>query len=129
MKRILIIATACAVVAAAPAANAQAERLRPGQMKVTSAGLDLATADGAELMLGRLQRAAVWACGERPLISPLAPHAVRQFGTCRTRVLARLVAELDQPVVTSRFATRSDWSVRLASRGPAPILSSWRKAR
>jgi UrcA family protein len=110
----LLIVAALSAGALAPAAHA-APDVRTVSVRVTSAGLDLASEAGAAVYLKRLARAANEACGGQPDYSPLATSGAKRFEACRGRALSAAVAQSASPLVQRQYAATQD-DLRLARK-------------
>jgi UrcA family protein len=72
-------------------------------LKVTSAGLDLSSDDGAHVMLKRLTVAARQACGVEAEFDALRAGL---FQVCYNRALSHAVLALNQPMVTHLYVAQ-----------------------
>lgn len=75
---------------------------RPTAVEVPVSGLDLNRPGDAAMMLGRLDNAALVACGASPFSLREYKMAVRGSG-CYAKGLSRAVGELDAPALTALF--------------------------
>jgi UrcA family protein len=100
MKTPLLFALALA--AAAPVATA-AHADRPTAVAVRFNDLDLNNRTDAAIMLGRLDDAAMQACGADPFSSLREYRMSIRSSRCYARSLSRAVSELDAPEVTAMF--------------------------
>jgi UrcA family protein len=89
------------VLAALPGA-ALAEPISTRAVAVTTAGLDVATPEGAAAMLKRARAAAERGCGE----SPRWDRYSDDYRRCRAETTAALVARIDAPLVTALLTGR-----------------------
>ena len=71
-------------------------------LRVSYAGLDLAHQPGAGVMLRRLDRAALTACGASPFSFRDVQNEVRASG-CYQHSMDRAVADLSAPTVTAAY--------------------------
>ncbi|WP_372781772.1 UrcA family protein [Phenylobacterium sp.] len=109
-RHLALFAAAAAVMAAlsCPASAARADpRSETVSIRVSSEGLDLTTAAGADHFLDRLSKAAILACGA-PDFSPLMKDARRDLRHCRAVALAGAAARSRWPLVPRRFAARPE---------------------
>lgn len=91
---------ALAFLAATHASAAEAPR--PVTVRVWHADLDLATEQGARILLRRLAGSAREACEH--VESPLFPRARAYAHRCRRKVIERALETLDQAEVTRTYA-------------------------
>jgi len=89
-----------ALMALALAAPAVAAPLETRFIAVSPAGLDLASPGGALAMAGRLDRAAVRACGASPFSARDVQAEVRR-SACYREAMDRALAALDAPAVNA----------------------------
>jgi UrcA family protein len=75
-----------------------------GRSVVHYADLNIATEQGAKIMLQRIERAATKACGGRPTFSSYTGSLDNTFGECRDRAIQRAVKQLDAPMLTRIYA-------------------------
>jgi UrcA family protein len=75
---------------------------RPTAIEVPVSGLDLNQPGDAAVMLGRLDNAALEACGASPFSLREYKMAVRDSG-CYAQGLSRAVGKLDAPALTALF--------------------------
>ena len=87
-----------ALMALALAAPAFASPTETRAIAVSPAGLDLSSADGARIMAGRLDRAALSACGASSFSVRDVQVEVRR-SACYRDALDRALATLDAPAV------------------------------
>jgi UrcA family protein len=100
MKTPLLFALALAV--AAPVAAAAHED-GPMTVEVRYGDLDLNKPDDAAIMLGRLNEAALQACGAAPFESLREYRLTIRHSRCYVRSLSRAVGELNSPTLTAAF--------------------------
>jgi UrcA family protein len=100
MKTPIIIALALA--AAAPVAM-PAYADRPTAVEVRYGDLDLNRSTDAAIMLGRLDKAALQACGAFPFSSLREYRLAIRGSRCYANGMRRAVAELNAPAVTSLY--------------------------
>lgn len=106
-----------AVIWAAAAGTAQAQPALPRAEAVSIADLDLSTADGARVLLKRLDVAAQRACGGEPVKSPLFPREPGLFEKCVKDAVSTAVRQADQPVLMAIHQEQSlSGGMTLASR-------------
>jgi UrcA family protein len=106
----LSIAAASILTASAPAnAQPQDDAIR---VTVSYGDLNLARADGAKVLLQRIQAAADRACGEAPDVRLMSRRAF--YDACRAHAVAAAVTDVGSPTLTAMAgpATRT----RLADR-------------
>jgi UrcA family protein len=118
MSRYLI---ACAGVVALLATSAAANAEPPVtvvQAHVPYGDLDLATTEGAQVMLGRIHVALERLCAQP--VSPLLPRAAAEAYRCRTSLMARSVAQLNAPAVTHEYARTSSTAPALLAAAELP---------
>ena len=78
-----------------------------GRSIVQYADLDIATEQGAKILLVRIELAAKKACGGHPTFSTYTGSLDNTFEQCRDLAVQRAVKQLGSPVVTRIFsATR-----------------------
>ena len=109
MTRIIAFAFAALTLAAAGAPSATAETKT--SLKVSYAGLNLASPADAWTMLNRLQKASRKACHTANLRTPEEQEWAQ---ACMSETMARAVASLNAPMVTSLFMDPN--RARMASR-------------
>jgi UrcA family protein len=97
-KSSLITVAALAVLGSVTSSRVAIAQEKPG-VKVRYADLDLTTAAGAKVMLGRIRMAAKEACGWAPPNNDLAAQPI--FRQCVGGATSRAVATLDSPLVTA----------------------------
>jgi UrcA family protein len=90
------------LAAAAPLATAAAAD-RPTAVEVRFSDLDLNNPNDAAVMLGRLDDAALEACGAAPFESLREYQLAIRDSRCYAHSLSRAVAELNAPAVTAVF--------------------------
>ena len=83
------------------------------QMRVTSAGLNLSQSADAQAMLGRIEEAALNACGASKFSFAQVREATRA-GDCYKSAMSNAVSSLGAPVVTSLYqaATARTYAAR-----------------
>ncbi len=86
------------------AAPAFAQVETPAAVTVRADDLDLSTAQGAQRMLRRLERAADRVCGLS--IANSFPSQRDEFRSCRAATIATSVNQLGAPEVSAQFAER-----------------------
>jgi len=103
------------------AAGAQPPAAIRGDAVVRYSDLDLTTANGARVMLARIERAAAEACGRSPRLR--APHSAQirflmaDYRECREQAVAQAVTSLKAPAVSRLYAqTRRNGAARFAGR-------------
>lgn len=119
MTRYRMMACAGLAALAASSATAQAAPVTVVEARVPYGDLDLASTDGARVMLGRIHTALVRLCAQP--VSPLLPRAAAEAYRCRTSLMARTVAQLNAPAVTAEYARASSASptvLAAAQAGP-----------
>jgi len=94
---------AIAALAAAIAGPAAAESLTTS-IAVSPAGLDLSSASGAAVMAGRIDRAALRACGASGFSARDVQAEVRA-SACYSQAVGHATTALNAPAVTAAFAT------------------------
>ena len=99
-----LLASSLGLLAAAAAGPATAQTTRSfiiEQVKVPHGDLDLATKDGADVMLDRLASAASDACGRKPRIAAdtLWPSKRHIYRLCRVAAIDDATLTLDAPLV------------------------------
>lgn len=72
-------------------------------MKVSTADVDLNTAQGATTLFDRIDAAARAVCGES---ADMSPARAKVFATCRARAVHYAVKEVDAPQLTQFAAAR-----------------------
>jgi UrcA family protein len=93
-------AVAWAVTVTTGAATAQTTApAAPAAVHVVYSDLDLATVQGANILLKRIDLAAQDACGGEPSHSPLLPRAVAHFDQCVEAAVNDAVARVGEPLV------------------------------
>lgn len=103
--------------AAAGTAQAQTQPALPRAEAVSIADLDLSTADGARVLLKRLDIAAQRACGGEPVKSPLFPREPGLFEKCVKEAISTAVRQADQPMLAAIHEEQSlSGGMTLASR-------------
>lgn len=100
----LLVASALAALAFAT--SAAAGPLATTSIAVSPAGLDLSTAAGAVAMAGRLDRAAVRACGASSFSVRDHQEAVRR-STCYRDAMGEASSALDAPAVSAALRERA----------------------
>jgi UrcA family protein len=111
MTRMIASVLAALALAGMAAPGALAEKSKTVSIAVSYADLNLATADGAKSMLGRLKQASKRICGRPVSHSPAERRLVQ---ACVNEVLNRSVNQLNAPMVTAMFWDSSRF--QLASR-------------
>ena len=108
--RISILALAAAATFAlslAARADASADGSRTfnrSRSVVQYADLDIATEQGAKILLLRIERAARKACGGHPTFSSYTGALDNTFMDCRDKAVQRAVIRLGSPTVTRMYA-------------------------
>jgi len=93
------------VLATAASAHAESSRVVVLKAPVSYRAADLATPQGATILLNRVDHLALRMCrggSSSPLDHPISS----QIEACRAKAVARAVAELDAPLVTAAYADR-----------------------
>jgi len=113
---------------ALPHTATQGERI--ASINVPVSDLDLQDDADVQVLLGRLERAAVKACGGNPRFHPsydLVPrYTIQVFRSCQHDAIARAVATIDAPKVTVAFeaaskqAAKDGWAHLTHSSDAAP---------
>jgi UrcA family protein len=89
---------------------------RLASIKVRVADLDLRNDAHVQMLLGRLEQAAVKACGGNPKSHrsyELMPHyTTKVFRDCQHDAIARAVATIDAPKLSAAFAAASRQAVK-----------------
>lgn len=80
---------------------AQAQTAASPATTVSYADLDLSTADGARVLLKRINAAAKEACGPAPVMSPLTPVAATLHERCIAQAADKAVAEVNAPLLAA----------------------------
>ncbi len=75
-----------------------------GRSAVQYGDLDIATEQGAKIMLVRIERAARKACGGRPTFSAYTGSLDHTFEECRETAVQRAVKQLGAPMVTRMYS-------------------------
>ncbi len=101
------VALFAAVVVAAPAFAQEGDVLPSA--RVSRAGVDLASPEGAKMALARIEYAADDVCGGRP--DSRALDRAPAFAKCRAAAVAGAVKSLDRPLLS-----------RLAAGAPSPLV-------
>jgi UrcA family protein len=84
---------------------------------VTYGDLDLATTEGAQALLKRIDLAAKRICGPEPSHSPLEPRAAAYYRDCVTASADAAVARVGSPVMQALHEdTQSTGSTAIAAR-------------
>lgn len=76
------------------------------QLRVSYAGLDIHSRDGARLLLGRLEQAAEAVCGTEP--TPLDIEGTHAYHACRDTALKNAVAAVGSPELAALYDGRPD---------------------
>lgn len=100
--KLLAVSALFAMIAVAPATAATVTT----SIAVSPAGLDLGSAGGAALMAGRIERAAVRACGASAFSVREYQAAVRQ-SACFRDAVAGAEAHLNAPAVSAALRERA----------------------
>lgn len=108
MKRVLMMAGAALAFGAAFPAQAQPQQDR---MIVRLTGLQLDGDGGAQIALKRIENAAATFCP-----APAQRFFDRDNAQCRAEMTVRAVDQLNAPLVTALYQTRSASRILLASR-------------
>ena len=131
MKTRLLASALLAVLAASPVAANDTRSLIIEQVTVQHGDLDLATPEGADTMLGRLQDAASEACGGRPrsmVSDPLGPVRQRAYRLCRVSAIDAATLTLNAPAVRAVWLEH-DEAVRFAREARQETSDLLRLAR
>ena len=96
-KLITTFAAVAMIVGAVPAYAAN----EAGVFTVSTAGLDMQSAAGAKIMLGRIQTAAGAYCGTAPVIADLGATAA--WKQCVKDAVANAVSQLKAPMVSVAY--------------------------
>lgn len=111
MFRKLGLTFAAALTLAAITNAAQAEEYITQQVSITYPASQLDTADGAAALLGRIDTAAVEACGGKPFMQrmySLAPGAVKQeYNKCHAKAVGDAVVSVGSPMLTGVYAQKN----------------------
>jgi UrcA family protein len=75
-----------------------------GRSVVQYADINIATEQGAKLMLVRIERAARKACGGHPTFSSYTGSLDDTFEECRDKAVQRAVEQLGAPLVTRMYS-------------------------
>ena len=100
MTRMFASVLTALALAGMAAPGALAEKGHTVSVAVSYADLNLASADGAKLMLSRLKQASKKVCG-RPVTH--APAERRLVQACVKETMGRSIAKLNAPMVTALF--------------------------
>jgi UrcA family protein len=107
-RSLLLSAMLVVSVTIAQSALALSHAERVASIAVPFSDLDLRNDADAQVLLGRLQRAAFKACGGSPRFHPsysLMPrHTAAVFAQCRRDAIAKAVATIDAPKLASALA-------------------------
>ncbi len=103
MSRLFKTVCVAALLSVAPLASVAADPVLPASIAVRSSDLDLATVEGAQTMLRRIERAAERVCGQS--VAQRYPATRRAFETCRRATIASAVDGLNAPLVESQPAS------------------------
>jgi len=105
-----------ALLAAVVAAGANAAQPNPDAVtvRVSVADLNLASQQGAAVALRRIRRAAGSICGEQPAAVDLKRRAL--YDSCMRSTVGKVVASLDNPLVTAQYSGRASTAPEVASR-------------
>ena len=105
--KVLLIAGALLALAAPAAAGVHPAKDQPDVLSTTVryGDLDLNRTAGADMVLGRIARAARDVCGEAPAPRDLAKRA--RYRACLATATDTAVARIDAPVVTARHQGRN----------------------
>jgi UrcA family protein len=76
--------------------------------------LNLSNAAGLNTLMSRLNRAAIHACGERPIATDEFQRV--QFGICFDAAVGNAVADVGNPDLTALWKARNDIASQLANR-------------
>jgi UrcA family protein len=106
---LLITTTLPAIALASAASQPLADRPeRVGSITVTYHDLDLRKEADAEVLLGRLERAAKTACGGNPKMNRayevIPRYTVEVFRQCRLEAVTRAVTQINAPTLSHVFA-------------------------
>ena len=114
MFKTSLLTIIAAVVSIGSASNSQAAPAADGNsFKVSTAGLDLQTVSGGQMMFARIQAAAKHYCQAAPLIADLA--ASRAWNDCVNANISRAVLQINAPSVSVAYSRPVDQI--LASNG------------
>jgi UrcA family protein len=105
MHKPLSIAICAATLAIASAASAQVLHVSDTdttrEVTVKYGDLDLAHAQGAKVLIERVQEASKIACGETPSLANLQQS--QSYKACVVHTADQAIASLDSPVVTAMY--------------------------
>ena len=113
MSKLVFASAAAFAIVAASSAHAELPRLMMVSQTITYDTASLATPDGAQAVLRRIERAALRACSPRsnsPVEQPVSPMIMR----CRAQAVANAVEALGAPLVTAAY--RNQPAVAVAAR-------------
>lgn len=73
--------------------------------------LDLSHQSGAGILLTRIERASIAACGYSPMLAtpgnPAIDYLMNDYRRCRAEAIAKAVSELGAPLVTQLYAGKA----------------------
>lgn len=101
-RKLFAVASACAFLGATLAGTPSLAGGEQANMRVSTAGLNLQSDDGAQIALNRIKWAASVFCEDDGGTKELARKAVAR--RCRDRMMYLAVSKLDAPLVTARYA-------------------------
>ncbi len=123
-RTVVTAALAFSMAGLSPMAAATEGRVRTqsalvvNHVRVSYADLDLQSEAGAQTLVKRLSRAAIDACGGKPVSGPIAIQVAEKtvFEACRKSAIRDAVQTVDRPMVTAAFTGQLPVGSRAASR-------------